>query len=77
MYYVYHGYLSPDNYDSSDVPTYQITEFSDSDQVIVFKQLFDGDLHDECSNVIFRIFEGVEKTLTPIEVVTDYELTTY
>lgn len=27
MFYVYHGYVSPDNYDSTYTPTYKLSEF--------------------------------------------------
>jgi len=74
MYYVYHGYVSPDNYDCSEGPTYTIAHFGQAQSVIDFKKEFDEGIHDECSNVIFRVFEGEEKTLVPIETVTNYGL---
>jgi hypothetical protein len=74
MYYVYYGYSSPDNYDSED-PTHEIKEFSSPSDVESFRKEFDEDyLTDECSNVIFRVFEGVERTIKPKEVVMSYRL---
>ena len=73
-YFVYSGYVSPDNYDCSEYPTYTITEFDTPDQVALFKKEFDENIYDECSNVIFRVFDGVERKLEAVERVTEYEL---
>lgn len=75
MFYVYHGYVNADNYDCSEGPRYVIDEFISSESVVEFKKEFDEGIYDECSNVIFRVFEGAEKSLKPVEVVTKYELT--
>ena len=75
MLYVYYGYCSPDNYDSSEGPTYLIKEFSSSEDVAKFRK--ECDIHflsDECSNVIFRVFEGKELFLQPKKIVESYEL---
>jgi len=74
MYYVYYGYVSPDNYDSSNGPTYEIKEIESKAGVIEFKKEFDEEMHDECANIIFRVFKGRECHLEPIEVVKDYKL---
>jgi len=75
MYYVYYGYVSADNYDASEGPTYKIKECRSADEVAAFKKEFDEDyLHDECGNIIFRVFEGKERTLKPKEVIQSYEL---
>ena len=74
MFFVYYGYVSADNYDSSEGPTYCIKECKTAGEVETFKKKFDEEVHDECSNVIFRIFEGKERFLQPKEVVTVYEL---
>lgn len=75
MFYVYYGYVSADNYDVSEGPIYKVAEFRTSDEVASFRKEFDEDyLHDECSNIIFRVFEGVERTLKPKEVIQSYDL---
>ena len=74
MFYVYCGYVSPDNYDASEVPTYIMREFKTAAEVIVFKKEFDDCLHDECSNIIFRVFEGRERNISVKEVAVAYQL---
>lgn len=74
MFYVYHGYSSPDNCDASERPTYILTECRTAEDVAKLKAEFDESIHNECSNVIFRVIEGVERKLRPIETVTKWEL---
>jgi hypothetical protein len=72
MFFVYHGYCGPDNYDASEGPTYKITECKTTTDVARLKRDFDENIHDECSNVIFRVFEGVERRKKFVETVTDW-----
>ena len=74
MYYVYYGYVSPDNYDTSDGPNFVIKEFSTVDEVLSFKKEFDEELYEDCFHVTFRVFHGAERELKPKQVVTEYEL---
>jgi hypothetical protein len=75
MFFIYYGYVSPDHYDASECPTYQIKECSTTEEVVDFRKEFDEDyLHDECKNIIFRVFEGKERFLQPKKVVETYEL---
>lgn len=74
MFYVYHGYVSPDNYDSSERPTYQLSAFHTEDDLISFKEEFEANLHDECMKPIFRIISGKEVSLEPVEKVTTWKL---
>ena len=74
MFYVYHGYVSPDNYDSTYTPTYQLSEFETEQEVIEFKEQFEAELHDECTNPIFRIISGKELSMEPVEKVTTWKL---
>lgn len=74
MFYVYYGYVSPDNCDSSENLTHKIREFRSSEEVIAFKQEFEEELPRECSHVAFRVFEGRERPLLPKQVVQTYEL---
>jgi len=74
MFYVYHGYVSPDNYDSSESPTYELSEFDTEQEVLDFKEEFDNEIHDECSNVIFRVISGKELSFKPVKTVTSWKL---
>ena len=74
MWYIYSGYVSPDNYDSSEMPCYTIEEFKTEDEVLDFKMEFDEGIDKECSHIIFRIFKGEEKKLEPVEVITKYNI---
>lgn len=74
MFYVYHGYVSPDNYDSSYSPTYKLSSFSSEEDVIKFKEQFEAELNDECTNPVFRIISGKELSLEPVEKVTTWKL---
>ncbi len=66
MFFVYHGYCSSDNYDASEGPTYKITECENASAVVALKRDFDESVHDKCSNVIFRIFDGIERKIESI-----------
>lgn len=74
MFYVYSGYVSPDNYDSSEGPTYKIDSFNTEEELIKFKIEFEEELNNDCSNVIFRIIDGKEISLTPVEKVTNWKI---
>lgn len=76
MYFIYHGYVSPDNYDSSEHPTYQLTVKQTESEVIAHHKEFLENLHDECCNEIYRVIKGDELLLKPMQTVTDYKLTT-
>ena len=72
---MYSGYVSPDNYDCSEGPTYTIDEFSSKEAVLAFRQEFEEATdNDECSNVIFRVFEGIERKIKPLEKVIEYDI---
>ena len=75
QYYVYSGYVGPDNYDCSEGPVYTVNEFSSKEAVLAFRKEFEeGSDYDERSNVIFRVFEGIERKLKPLERVIEYDL---
>lgn len=75
MFYVYSGYVSPDNYDSSEEPTYKFDSFKTEEELIKFKMEFEENLNNDCYNVEFRIIEGKELSLTPVEKVTSWKIT--
>lgn len=74
MFYVYHGYVTPDNYDSTYSPTYKFSEFKTEQEVIEFKQAFEAEIPDECMNPIFRVISGKELKVEPVEIVTTWKL---
>ena len=74
MFYVYYGYCSIGNCDASEGPTYLIKECSSADEVATFRREFDEYLSKDCSNIIFRVFEGEERFLQPKKIVESYEL---
>ena len=75
MFFVYSGYVSPNNCDlSNDGPCYTLSQFKTSKGVIQFKKEFEEGVDGDCCNVIFRIFKGLEMDLKPIKHEVDWEL---
>ena len=71
-FFVYHGYCSADNCDASNGPTYEISECKSAAEVAGLRSEFEENLPSECSNVIFRVFDGLERTMKPVETVTQW-----
>lgn len=74
MFYVYSGYIGPDNYDQSSGPTYKLLKFKTAEEVIKFKKEFDEQLDEYCGHVLFTVIEGEERKVEPIKVVTEWTL---
>jgi hypothetical protein len=74
MFFVYHGYVNSDNYDSEGGPIHTLTECKTEEDVCDLKADFDLNTHEECSHVIFRVIEGKERELEPKERVTSWRL---
>lgn len=74
MYYVYHGYCSPDNYDSSEGPTYRLTPCEGTQEVMRLHAEHLECINDECSHVIFRVIQGSEKKMVESKSVVEYKL---
>jgi hypothetical protein len=74
MFYVYHGYVSADRYDASEGPLYEITECRTVDDVMKLLAEHHEAQHNECANAIFRVFEGQERKLSPVNIVEKWEL---
>lgn len=72
-YYVYYGYISPDNCDGEST-THKIEEFVTPDAVEEFYKEWLEELNNECSKKYFRVFHGKELFLNPKETVTKYSL---
>lgn len=75
MFFVYYGYVGPDNYDASEGPIYKLAKCETEEEVIDLKKGFDSIVNEgNVSNPIFRVFEGEELELVPKKVVVDYTI---
>ena len=75
MFFVYYGYVGPDNYDASEGPIYKLTKCDTKEEVIDLRKGFDSMVdREDVSNPIFRVFEGEELELIPKKVVVDYTI---
>ena len=74
MFYVYHGYVSPDNYDASESPCYELTKIENDTELDRFKREFEEKLSNDATNIEFIVVEGVERKLVPKETVTHWIL---
>lgn len=61
MFFVYKGYVSPDNSNPSHDPAYTLAEYETTEEVLKAKQDFEASLNEECQHVLFRVIDGVEK----------------
>ena len=79
MLFVIYGYCGPDNYTSHDGPVLEVQEFSTRAEVTAFKKKWEEDCgfadeDSESSSVTFRVIEGKELKVVPVERVTEYQL---
>ena len=74
MFFVYHGYVSPDHYDSSEGPTYKMESFKSEAEVLAFKKEFDELITSDCDHFILIVFSGKELELVPVKTVTEWSL---
>ena len=76
VYFVYSGYVTPDDYDASEGPIYTLNKFFTEEQVLAFRKEFEEETCDPeyAGNVIFTVIEGVERTIKPKEKVVSFEL---
>lgn len=72
MFYVIHGYCSPDRYTSKDGPVLEVKEFRTEDEVVVFYKSFAEGLG--AYAVTFRVIDGRERKMVPVTRVTEYRL---
>jgi hypothetical protein len=75
MFYVYHGYVNSDNYDSEDGPLHELTECKTEEDVCDLKADFDLNATKDSSQVIFRVIQGLERDIEPKEKVVSWKLT--
>jgi len=72
MFYVYHGYVDADNYDCSEGPVYKVNAYTSEADVLAFRMEFYEEINEDCSRVIFRVFEGNEREIIPDQKVVSY-----
>lgn len=72
-YYVYSGYVSPDNC-GGERATHELREFNTEQEVLKYHEEFKRQLNEECSLVTFFIIKGKELNIQPEQVVTKYKL---
>lgn len=73
-YFVYSGFVSSNNFDCSEGPTYGITVCETEYDVLELYKRFNESIHDQCSYVIFRVFHGEEKQLIAKTKVVEFDL---
>lgn len=75
MLIVVYGYCGPDNYTSDNGPVLKLEVFSNQDQVLEFhKEWLENTAGKDNDQHTFRVFEGRELRLIPVETVTKYQL---
>ncbi len=75
MFYVVHGYSSPDHCTrDGDTPVLSLTKCKGEAEVMSLHAGFQEEIHDDCSYVTFVVIEGVERQIEPVETVTEYKL---
>ena len=73
-FFVVCGYCSPDNYTSNDGPVLELLEFDTTKEVEACYKQFKEETRGEASDLVFRIIEGRERKIEPVEKVTEYKL---
>lgn len=75
-FYVIHGYAGPDHYTSDNGPVLRVSVFDTAESVerfyLEWKEETD---RPEKGNHVFRVIEGVERILRPVEKVVEFKLT--
>lgn len=75
MYIVVYGYCGPDNYTSRSGPLLEIKTLKTADEVLALHYEFrEESAHKDLDQHVFRVFEGKELKLIPVETVTKYKL---
>ena len=73
-FFVIHGYASPDSCTRNGDAVLTLTRCKNEAEVLAVKKEFDEGIHGECSDVSFVVIEGTERTIIPVETVTEYKL---
>lgn len=74
MFYVYHGYVNSDNCDASEGPIFKLSQFETEKQLLAFKEDFEESVSNECSHAVFRVIQGLEREMVPVEKITKWRL---
>jgi len=74
-YFVYHGGVTPDNYDASEGRgPYRLDVCETENEVLDLRKEHEDSLDRETSHPIFRVFLGDELTMLPEQKVTTWKL---
>lgn len=75
-FFVVHGYCGPDHYTGDNGPILELSEFDTPAEVEAFHEEFlqGGASSKEASDVTFRVIEGKERKIVPVEKVTKFKL---
>ena len=74
MFFVYSGYINPDNADSSNGPTHTLKMFNTEKEVIADREEFEEALGRECSDVYYVVIDGKERPLVESKKVVTWSL---
>lgn len=74
MFYVIYGYCGPDNYTTDDGPVLEVKEFRSEENVEKFYVEFMEGMSATKTHVTFRVIQGVERKMKPVETVTKFVL---
>lgn len=74
MYYVYHGYIGPDHCGGNDEPTHCMDEIANAREVLRLHAAHLECITDECTDVVFRVIEGCERSVIEAKSVVEYKL---
>jgi hypothetical protein len=74
MFYVYKGFIGPDNYDCSYGPLFTLKEFETEQEVLEDHKEFHEDRGSEDSHVTYRAIEGSDVAIVEKERVTEHAL---
>lgn len=75
MFYVVFGYCGPDNYTSDNGPLLKIKQCATAAEVETLYQKFREECyHKDNGAHVFRVIEGRERNIKPVERIIKYEL---
>lgn len=74
MFFVYHGYVGPDNYDARNGPFFKLTKCNNEAEVLALLKKHDEELGSGPSHQRFRVIEGVAREIKAVSTVTKYKL---
>jgi hypothetical protein len=76
MFFVVHGYCGPDHFTAANGAVLELSEFKTAEAVEEIYEKWKEDIegNSEASDLTFRVIEGSERKLVPVEKVTKHKL---